>query len=703
VSWEPTTFAQLIEKQAPGLIVLAQVRAFERFDAWTLTDGKTKTYETPVTQYLNAHNVRVIDVVRMADPASDEDEPAYAAPSNAPVVSKIPSTMLVERESVDDVEAFEGSFFHDLTAGLLYVSMPDGETPAGRTIFAGFLLYFWPGGVTAGASFVDDEKNAYWPYLLSVPSITKGVGNQFFGVIQMGGGTLQLASATGALDAFLDRYTWDTGDVTVLLGGESLEFSEFARFPVGRTQDTEWDELVLTLSILDQANDLDIRFPRTVFTAADATKALVMFQGGDISNSISLRSPAQIAATTRLLIGQPKPTGYGRNEMVTPIPMAISTTESMWCLTHHPSFEIETVRALDEDVGTSGAGTRFLWFATEDLSVIKLEAIGDVDLSSVTPAVTFSGKMVESDGDDNLSLMDNFADIVEDLVLVECGLVTEFDEDILDRSRFRAIVYQPRIYISTETPLSSVLDNVMRSTLGYFYLTDAGLFCYDVWAPSVANERDLNDAWGDFLDTPRFKKTSARLYQAVAVEYGFNPQRSASAAASGSRAADGLGGNFLKVTATRAESVAVALDRANTFTIDATYQAEEGGAFILASRYARLCQQADNHCQVKSKIRPIQFDVMTRTTLTKARQPIGDGKAFHLEILKTDREFTTFTVAFDMDDQRVIGSQAFLAPDGSKEWSSMSVEERRTIGIFTDDNGFSDPAYSASFGGSRYW
>ena len=704
MSWNPVTFAQLMQQKAPGLVVLARVGAFEQLTLWTKTTGRSIVYEATVAQYTTVHSVRRVSSVRVSDPATLVSEPVYIDPSDTPTISQVQVARLVQRASIALVDANPGSFFHDLTAGRVYVSMTDSTSPDAKIIYIGFTLKFSTGGAGGRVEVVDDEGDVYFSYISALPQTTKGVSNAFFGVVQQGSGTLVLAAASGRLDESLDRYVWDLGDVTIYIGADSLPFSEFQALPQGRVQSSEWDEHSLALTVVDAANDLSVKFPREVFTAADATEKLVYFVGGVEGNAFLTRAPVDIeatAATTRIPIGQPKPVGYGRCENVTPVCVAVSATESAWRLTRHASFAIESVRVGSETVGSSGAGTTFLWFATPDLSSILIQSASGTDISSSTPSVTFSGKMT-SDGEP----MDNPADIVQDIVSVECALATEFDQVVLAKSRFLTNLYAFQMYFATESVLSAVLDDAMRSSLACFYLSNDGKYRYDVRAPSVADEQSLDEGFGDFVGFSR-KSDGKRLYQTVFVEYSLNPGRSATAdpaiqPGAGTQAARATG-NYLRTSATRAESAALIFDRSVPFTVTGTYHASESGAFVLATRYARLCQSSEKRFPVTTRLRASLFDLMTKCTPTKARMPVADGKTPHLEVLKITREFAQFTIAVELGDQYVIGSQSFVAGATGLAWADATVDQRRTNGFFCNDDGYPDPDRPESWGTQRVY
>ena len=67
------------------------------------------------------------------------------------------------------------------------------------------------------------------------------------------------------------------------------------------------------------------------------------------------------------------------------------------------------------------------------------------------------------------------------------------------------------------------------------------------------------------------------------------------------------------------------------------------------------------------------------------------------------RDLEKCQVRMTVDDQRVIGSQAFIAADSVGEWTEADADTRQTTGYLTDDSGFIHPDHPESFGTSRYF
>lgn len=684
MAWKAATLAQLLQRQAPGLNVAVEIRPSERLSSWSLTSGRLYTYQATIAQNATVHGIRTISKVKVADPATISPTPVYMSASNVPTESLIAPYTLAARASVDLVEANLGSFYHDLTAGLLYISLPTGGSPRYSSIYAGFWLYFWPGALTEGGEFSTTAGDPFWPYLQRVPDIQKQLSNPLYGVIQEGGGQIILASTTGNLDYVFAEYTWQQGEVVVLFGGEDMPYSAYQRYEGFAVESGDWDDNQLVLTLVDGARALNAKFPKTLYTALDTTTALTFYKGSSLTGATVSKAPTTVEpTTTRISVNQPKPLPYGRQVGVAPVAMALSASEGIWCLAHCPCHSIQSVTIGTETVGVSGVSSTFDWYSTADKSVLYVVRHGStIDVSQSAIRVSFSGKK-NTDG----SLMLNFADIVKDMVEVECGLTSGFDTAALARSRFLANLYETRIYLTAQVTLREVLSNICMSTLAYFFITDAGLYSFNIWAPSLEGEVALDEAWGEWIDPPKVTTNNAQLYQSVVVEYGYDPSTPE---------------GYKRALVNRAECAGTVLDRTVPGTLTGTYQATEAGARVLGARFARFCQQPNKTVKTKARLRPLAYDLLKKLSATRTRLPVARGHTLHLEIIALLREFDGFTASLTLDDQRVIGTQAFLAPNGTLDWDDSTEDQKDTQGFWTRYDGTitDDPA---SFGRSRWF
>lgn len=718
-AWQATTFAELIQRQAPGLMIVAQIRAYEQQNTWTATPSTSITYQVPIAQYTTKHGVRTIDTVLVSDPASVVASPVYAPSGNGIVTNLVVPYSLTQQTSIATVDANPGSFWHDLSgSGNLYISLPTSASPAPTFVRVGFLLYFSPGSPIIAQGFSDPTGNQYWPYLQSVPQIRRGLSNPFFGVVQQGTSRLSLIAASGLLDDAFSRYDFESGDVTVYLGGDALPFAEYQQFVLGKIEKAHWDENSISFDILDPNQQLLLNFPQTVFTTADATMR-ICFVGG---YSISPVDIEPTAATTRIPIGSPKPAIYGRKINYKPVLVATTTSNSgniysLWCIAHHPCQYVESVTQANvtcpngtgaiSGYGTGSVGGAFdFWISLDNTYILMLGA----SPWNVTEQlyVTVRGKM-NADG----SLMDNPADIVQDIITVEGpGQAYPLDQTILAASQFVCNPYRTGLAFSPSegsAPMRIIdaIDRICRDTLSYFYVTTANQFAFRTWWPSIASQQVLDENWGDFLASA-LDRDASRLYETIFCEYAENPllwvkTYTSPFAASQMAAVPPLRqtgpSNFSILNVNRPECAAVIQNRNVTQNLKGTMMADQPSAWTMASRFARFVQAPAKRLSVTTKIRQMLWDLFQAFTVSKARFPQLSGMPLNFEAMEIVRDFTKFTLSLKADDCRVIPGQTFYAPDCTLPWSSMTDGQKRTVGVCADANGYAlttDPASYAT-------
>jgi hypothetical protein len=263
MTYRATTYAKLLESACPGLVVVAQIGVHQIINAFTLTSGKTITYECPIVQNRTAHGDKYVTSVTVTTQSSVSTD---ATPiRNEPTLRSVEPESLTERTSIALVEANPGSFFYDGTVSKVYVSMTNSADPWARHIAVGFMIYVTTGdAISPSAKFIDDQGNQYWPYLSSIPSTRKSVSDPFYGVVQQSTGTLVLLAGTGNLDSAWADYIWEHGTVKILMGGDSLPFSQYTGPGTFRISGTRWSDVGFELSLSDASADLLVTIPRAV-------------------------------------------------------------------------------------------------------------------------------------------------------------------------------------------------------------------------------------------------------------------------------------------------------------------------------------------------------------------------------------------------------------------------------------------------------
>lgn len=239
-----TAFEDFIAKPESKKVYLAEVYPAQNLIDWDLTSGMTYTYEIPIV--------------------------------NLPQVSFLPQfeeltengTALTEKTSIAEVEANAGSWFFDQSAKKVYIHTTGGDDPDGRTdgiynytILAFFHLYF-------GSEPKIFDNNYYYPRIaegglsdLSVSSRTI-----YFGTQTTGNGSLNLQNEDKFFDQLLKRFVWSNRNIRVLLGGNDLEYLEYAEVFRGSIIDWSGGDKIITFNCKDYRCLLQKKLPQDVFT-----------------------------------------------------------------------------------------------------------------------------------------------------------------------------------------------------------------------------------------------------------------------------------------------------------------------------------------------------------------------------------------------------------------------------------------------------
>jgi hypothetical protein len=731
------TYATLITSQRPSGVALAQVQVFEPLSAWTATGGQTIVYQTPIEQRMDIHSFKEVTSCSYIDPEEDPEDPAIPLPTDHKLVS---------RASIGLVQANPGSFYFDLSSSTLYISLFDSTSPSGKYVKAGFYLYFSTGMAKIGAVFIDPDGNRYDPVISAIPDVSKKAQDPFAGSIVTGTGNMSLVNNDRRFNEVFSQYIWENGTVILLFGGDDLPFSEYKEVFRGFSQDRKWEENSFTIKLKDPHELLLNKIPLEKYTLNDAVVSTVYrFYGPfsidmyvpatvncrpadspnspfpltvDFPNTYYLdKAPIQIETwadvpvitgtelpltTSRIPVDNVKPILYGTHYGIKGTLLAASPAEAILQLSGHALKSIDKIvcngivlkdnngaaTGLPDNQYPNGApapeDSAISAYVSQDNRFVYLQrTLGDFDLGSAAGSASFD---IQGAFDpDTGELIDNFADIYKNLVINKAKLPVEIDEDILAQSRFLNNMYVARIRIDSETELRNVLQNINKSTLAYSYLTKEGKLAYRVWTPDISNEVVLSDGAGDIMEIS-LETDSTRAVPVITVEYGEDQSSTKNFRKTTDALPEGLGGIY----------------RANPYTVSQSYQADDKGAFILNRRLTRFAMRSDINLTLKTKLKLMDANLLDRVLVDRPNLPIKAGLKLHAEILGQKRNLKDDTVELELDDQRLLGLQAFLALDCLLSWLTATEEERRTSGFWTK-NGYVITGVPESFGRSRYY
>lgn len=166
--------------------------------------------------------------------------------------------------SISAVEGASGSYWHDTDNEMLYVHPSGDNSPINYTMMGFFWLRFATKGIQLGDYYFE-------PYISEkgVPSLSVKNNNIHWGVSNIGLGVLQLSNSNGYFDQISKRFVWTNKLIKLLLGGESLPYTEYEVLFTGRVRDKKCNQRTFSLKLKSMAFDLLRKLPVNDFTISD--------------------------------------------------------------------------------------------------------------------------------------------------------------------------------------------------------------------------------------------------------------------------------------------------------------------------------------------------------------------------------------------------------------------------------------------------
>lgn len=655
------TMTALDAQPQRGVIWLLEIEAGEILSNWTHTAGRTITMEISIAQALTIHGAKIIHS------ATVDGEDA-----------------LTERASVALVDANPGSFYHDTSTDVLYVSMPDSDSAWFHSILVEFWLYFTSGSHERGAEVVFNSR-PYWPYVGRM-AFSRQLGDIYGANLVVGTGALELVGGD-SFDQLARQYEWESRSFKILQGGESLPYSQYRTVAGGVVHDVMWSDRGMTLTLRDYLEELEVEISGGTYATTDATTTYT-FTGPESSGLVDASKTGTTieatAATARVPIGKAKRLAYGELKGIEPVAIALSASEAIYSVAGHAIYSVDAVEVdgIKSSVGAYQASS-FTWRYNLANGLIYIARVDStIDLRSADIFVDFSGVV----GSDDF-LMANFADIVSN-VLTRAGITRTLDATSLAESRFLAGLYDARIDWPDAIPVRQAIASICSSAGAFFFQRlDLG-YQFTVWAPDMRNEVQIDEERGDYLDISA-QGSASEVYTSVSVEYGRDPSR-------------GVGAEWLTKTHTSAEAKAK-IGRDNRLQWKSTLIGNFAGAACLARRLCRYGSQLPLVFDIETTVRVLGYDLLQAVLMDRDRLPHKDAATqIHSRITGISFDTATNRVRLTLDDQRVIGRQAFMVT-GADQWTDATQEERDTTGYYTDDFALCDPADGRSHRQSLYW
>lgn len=400
------------------------------------------------------------------------------------IAVKCNGTSFTQRSSIADVESNGNSFYWDRGTSKLYAAGNADETLFGKSIIA-----------VSKIDLATKEKvfsNVYYdPRITSVPKLSMRIEETFGGVGQISIGSLSVANADGAFDSRAN-YLWNNADtkVTLKLGydtaTEDMAYGSYANFGVWGVEDWEVGDMEARLSLKERKARLDVdvpleRFDSTTYPNLDADD-----------------------------VGEPIPRAYGAIYGARPI--LIDESTKTFKVANHAIKSLDEIRLLIDEVWTTSS------FTTKDLDNGEFTCDGWQDGYEVS--VDFNGRK-----NDDGSLMNNAADIVEDLLEYVGITAAEIDSTAktaaynsldfgLNSDDTRKTARAISLYLDGSQKLVDVISKINAAVGSFLFVDASGKFHFKVFEPVVGEGLTIYDETDCLAFLPQVEKgdTASKVF-----------------------------------------------------------------------------------------------------------------------------------------------------------------------------------------------
>ncbi len=468
-----TTFAGLIAAPESEKVFLCETKPAELVTSFTLTAAQTYTYQLA---YLN-------ETVTLADASTETVRKAV-------VTCEVDGIALTALASIVAVEAAAGSYWHDTANSLLYIHPTDDGTPNHHTVIVYFWVYFATKGIVLNSRY-------YEPYIADngIPSLSQESQEIHWGASQISSGSVVLLNGRGYFDQIAKRWIWNNKDCKLLLGGDSLTYSEYTSIFAGRIMQATFTKSEFTLEIESKSFALLRSLPINNFWTSTWANLDPSAEGKPIPYYWGSYSAAQAP-------------------VVTCINSAYAANTYQFKICDCAFHAIKSITQAYVDFG-AGAGWQTIANANADLTNGTFTITSASFILGVSRVkVAFEGYHVAS------VLIEGAPEFVEDLMTNQCGYVAAD----LNAASFTASKASSscslNVAIETETQALSIIETACQSDLAFFDEDGAGLLRYRTWEPSATGTLPVL-AKEEILEPPEIVEDSRQLYWKVKVGYSW--------------------------------------------------------------------------------------------------------------------------------------------------------------------------------------
>jgi len=382
-----------------------------------------------------------------------------------------------------------GSFYFDYTAQKIYVHCLDSyNLRTGSAPYPVIMVYPWKYFATENIEF-----NGY-PYKSLVPqdglsSIDLSVDDVVEGAYKSNFSSFKLTNTDGWFNTIADTYCWANAKVVVRIGGESLPYSEYKVYFVGRISDFQITDEEIIFSVNDIRTDSFGQLPLLAYNLTDYPN----LQDG--------------------VEGNPIPIFYGTKTNI--VPVCIDTTVGAggkWKIAE--SREIKEFTAIRKNGFTLTVATHY----TVDLA--------NAEFSLLIPFHWDDGDTLEVDAkglvDGSDDLIVKGGAIAKDILKTYLGYV-DADLDLVSFTNTDTYrTYALCIYLDTIQSSREVLQTISRSIVAFLSPTENGKLSFETYV--VGTPSDILDLYDYDYEDWKVSKEFSFIRNMIKVRYNMNPK-----------------------------------------------------------------------------------------------------------------------------------------------------------------------------------
>ncbi len=667
-----TTFSELIANPQSEKVFLAEIKPGEEITNFTLVSGKTYTYQLAyLTETITLASSHSSDpyltavwggLTAWASGVIWGTVPQIVSPdtetiNKSVVACELDGTALLVKTSIATVEATAGTYWHDIANGLLYVHPTDNGSPNHHTVIVYFWVYFATKGIILNSIY-------YEPYIADngIPSLSQETQSIHWGASQISSGSVILLNGRGFFDQIARRWIWNNKDAKLLLGGDSLPYSEYTSIFAGKILESSFTKNDFTLQIESKSFALLRSLPINNFWTSTWANLDPQAEGKPIPYYWGSYSAAQAPLATCI------------NSSYTP-------NDSQWKICDCAFHAIKSITQVYIDYG-AGSGWQTIAHANEDLTngTFTIAVVPVLGITRIK--VAFEG--YHSGG----VLIDGAPEIIEDLLLNQCGYAAA-DLNAASFTASKALSNCTlNVAVERETEALTIIETVCQSDLAFFDEDGAGLLRYRTWEPSATGTLPVL-AKEEILESPEVLDDSSKLYWKVKVGYSWQ----------------GAVDEYLYTEASNDKS-RYKYSRNDYLTIN-TYLRSKADADQLAGRLNWITRDPSPMISLSLKAGQIDKTLGDKVKVTLARAPYSTAGGYDERVFEiVSKEVSCFPLLVNLKGRDLMdfgNNVGFWMGDSAPAWGSATAQEKEDSGFWCDANGYCLTADSASLNKSLWW